>query len=428
MTNIKKLVAGACIIRPVKYKSGVPIWLITDASLSGCGAWVGQGDTPETARPAALHSRKFTDAQHNYGTTDKEGLAIVHALSALNHILRDAEFTIITDYQPLTRLKGANELSGRRIRWRNLISSFTAKIVYRPGKWNYLADALSCLHEEPDNSSHDAKDPTEEDETDTTPIYALFSRPQDLQVMSRYEPLPVFGHSECGSDCCLNEVTERDDIELEEDLTGDLSSITEALRVPTTTGPVSTDGWKDNENYHSARSNDEIKHSALHWTTCKDEHCECHGIHNTYRERTVSGPCSLPIVYPELAKSSSASPPLSGSPVSTRSRPDLSVLKRRLENAVLCNQTMHQECNEPNCPAHRPHGKRPLYSSALTHSNATISAIEPPDSPIMKDNSIRYMRMQQMRKKTTFHIWKEYKMREMLCKRPQSWKACGKNR
>jgi len=199
--------------------------------------------------------------------------------------------------------------------------------------------------------------------------------------MSRYEPLPVFGHSECGSDCSLNEATERDDMELEEDLTGGLPPITEAPRVPTTTGPVSTDGWKDNESYHSGRSNDEIEHSALHWTACKNEHCEYHGTHNTYRERTVSMPSSPPIAYPELPKSTSASPPVSGSPLSTRLRPDLSVLKRRLENAVLCNQTMHQECNKPNCPAHRHHRKRPLYSSAFTHSNAIISAIEPPQLP-----------------------------------------------
>jgi len=116
MTNIKKLIAGACIMKPVDYKSGVQIWLITDTSLSGCGAWVGQGDTPETARPAALYRRKFTDAQHNYGTTDTEALAIIDSLSALSHILKDAEFTIVTDHQPLTRLNGANKLSGRRIR------------------------------------------------------------------------------------------------------------------------------------------------------------------------------------------------------------------------------------------------------------------------------------------------------------------------
>jgi len=62
MTNSKKLIAEARIMKPVYYKSGVPIWLITNASLSRCGAWVGQGDIPETGRPAALYSRKFTDA------------------------------------------------------------------------------------------------------------------------------------------------------------------------------------------------------------------------------------------------------------------------------------------------------------------------------------------------------------------------------
>jgi len=92
-------------------------------------------------------------------------------------------------------------------------------------------------------------------------------------------------------------------------------------------------------------------------------------------------PSSPPIDYPELPKSTTVSPPEAGSPVSTRSHPDLGVLKSRLENAVLCNQTMHQECNEPNCPAQRHHHKRPLYSRAFTHSNATISAIEPPQLP-----------------------------------------------
>jgi len=121
-------------MKPVEYKSRVLIWLITDASVSGYGAWVGQGDTPGTARPAVLHRRKFTDAQQNYGKPHKEALAIIDALSALNHILMDADFTIVTDYQPLTCLKRANELSGRRIRWGNLVSAYTGRIVYRPGK------------------------------------------------------------------------------------------------------------------------------------------------------------------------------------------------------------------------------------------------------------------------------------------------------
>jgi len=71
-------------------------------------------------------------------------------------------------------------------------------------------------------------------------------------------------------------------MELEEDLTGGLPPVTEAQRVPTTMGPVSADGWKDNESYHSGLLNDEIEHSAFHWTACKDEHCEYHGTYNSY--------------------------------------------------------------------------------------------------------------------------------------------------
>ena len=92
-------------------------------------------------------------------------------------------------------------------------------------------------------------------------------------------------------------------------------------------------------------------------------------------------PSSPPIVYPELPKFTSASPPVSGSPVSARSRPDLSVLKRSRENAVLYNQTMHRRSSEHNCPAHGYHRKRPLDSSAFSHLNAIISSIKPPQLP-----------------------------------------------
>jgi len=54
VTNIKKLRAGARIMKPVDHRSGVPIWLITDASLSGCGAWVEKGT--DLKQPDLQHS------------------------------------------------------------------------------------------------------------------------------------------------------------------------------------------------------------------------------------------------------------------------------------------------------------------------------------------------------------------------------------
>jgi len=100
MDNVKRAVAHNQIMKQIDHESALPIWLITDASDTGVGAWVGQGETADTATPAALHSRKFSNAQMNYGTTDKEALAIVDALTAFHHLLAGNEFTIVTDHQP----------------------------------------------------------------------------------------------------------------------------------------------------------------------------------------------------------------------------------------------------------------------------------------------------------------------------------------
>ena len=158
-------------MKPMDHESALPIWLITDASDTGVGAWVGQGETADTARPAALHSRKFSNAQMNYGTTDKEALAIIDALTAFHHLLAGNEFTIVTDHQPLMYLKTSKTPTKKLLRWRGFIGQFRTKIVYRPGQWNYLADALSRLYTEDKNYPHTAKDPTQEDsESDNTPL------------------------------------------------------------------------------------------------------------------------------------------------------------------------------------------------------------------------------------------------------------------
>ena len=74
-------------MKPIDHESALPIWLITDVSDTGVGAWVGQGETADTTRPAALHSRKFSNAQINYEITDKEALAIIDPLTSFHHLL-----------------------------------------------------------------------------------------------------------------------------------------------------------------------------------------------------------------------------------------------------------------------------------------------------------------------------------------------------
>jgi len=77
---IKQTLSADPVVRLLDYKSTEPIFLVTDASLIGTGAWVGQGPSVSEIRPAVFHSRKFNSAQLNYATFDKELLAIVDTL------------------------------------------------------------------------------------------------------------------------------------------------------------------------------------------------------------------------------------------------------------------------------------------------------------------------------------------------------------
>ena len=57
--QIKMLTRSVTTLRPIDYQSPHPIYLFTDASKVGAGAWIGQGPLPEKALPAAFHSQKF---------------------------------------------------------------------------------------------------------------------------------------------------------------------------------------------------------------------------------------------------------------------------------------------------------------------------------------------------------------------------------
>ena len=57
-----------------------PIYLITDASDIGVGAWLGQGPDLNSLKPARFYSRKLNPSQLNYLTKNKELLAIIAAV------------------------------------------------------------------------------------------------------------------------------------------------------------------------------------------------------------------------------------------------------------------------------------------------------------------------------------------------------------
>lgn len=118
-----------------------PFVLQTDASDYSVGAVLLQKHESELL-PVAFTSRTPTPAERNYSVTEKECLAIMFLLSKLDMYLDGAVFTVQTDIQALTWLKGLKNPAGRLARWALTLQRYAYTIEYRRGSTNKVADAL----------------------------------------------------------------------------------------------------------------------------------------------------------------------------------------------------------------------------------------------------------------------------------------------
>lgn len=119
------------------------VFLTTDASKVGMGAWIGVSTTKENAQPVAYDSRSFNSAQRNYSTHERELLAIVHSLDHWRPFLYGIPVYAFTDHFTLKWFLGQRNLSSRQIRWLDILKDFDVRIEYIKGEHNVLADHLS---------------------------------------------------------------------------------------------------------------------------------------------------------------------------------------------------------------------------------------------------------------------------------------------
>ncbi|XP_063380929.1 uncharacterized protein LOC134667447 [Cydia fagiglandana] len=124
----------------------------TDASENALAASLSQN-----GQPVAYFSRSLNDSEKKQSSIEKEAAAIVESLRKWRHYLIGRHFLLITDQQSVAFMFNqihSSKIKNEKIeRWRLELSCFKYDIVYRPGKENTVADALTrvCAHMNTDN-------------------------------------------------------------------------------------------------------------------------------------------------------------------------------------------------------------------------------------------------------------------------------------
>src|SRR5207237_2358845 len=122
-----------------------PTRLETNTSDFALGAILSQLYDDGKWHPVAYHSRKFLPAEINYDVHDKEITAIVAAFKEWDHLLRSVaeQITIYTDHENLEYFNSTKILNRRQHRWAEFLQPFNFRVIYREGRLNEKADAMS---------------------------------------------------------------------------------------------------------------------------------------------------------------------------------------------------------------------------------------------------------------------------------------------
>lgn len=117
-----------------------PFTIETDACDLGIGAVLMQHD-----QPVAYLSKAFTETHKHLSIYKKEFLALIMAVEKWRQYLQGQEFIIKTDHTSLSYLTEQNLHSDMQRKAMTRLMGLQFKVVYRQGKENVAADALSRM-------------------------------------------------------------------------------------------------------------------------------------------------------------------------------------------------------------------------------------------------------------------------------------------
>lgn len=138
----KELLTHAPLLQYPDYDK--PFILTTDASSVALGAVLSQG-LIGSDKPIAYASRTLSDTESRYSTIERELLAIIWAVKHFRPYLYGRKFYIYTDHRPLVWLQSLKDPSSKLTRWRLRLQDYDFELIYKKGKHNTNADALSRI-------------------------------------------------------------------------------------------------------------------------------------------------------------------------------------------------------------------------------------------------------------------------------------------
>ena len=141
-----------------------PFILETDASLKGLGAVLSQRGDDNVVRVVAYASRSLRPSEksmRDYSSAKIELMALKWAVcEKFKDYLLGSKFTVYTDNNPIVHIQNS-KLGAAQIRWISELALYDFDIVYRTGRSNNVADALS---RRPADSGSDNEVTDEEEE------------------------------------------------------------------------------------------------------------------------------------------------------------------------------------------------------------------------------------------------------------------------
>jgi hypothetical protein len=117
----------------------------TDARQNAIGAVLSQGTIGKDL-PIPYASRTLNSAEKNYSTIERELLAIVYGVQHFRPYIYGKKIKILTDHKRLTYLFSISNPSSRLMRFRLKLEEYEYEVIYKPGKSNTNADALSRIY------------------------------------------------------------------------------------------------------------------------------------------------------------------------------------------------------------------------------------------------------------------------------------------